>query len=158
MNQNVPMSAAVPVQSNNIEIGKFHQLKEVLKKMSDEKKSIKSEHDKIQEKAVERLLQLNKRYVEVKKGEYAQLAKETAQPGLGKDKHDEFFTTLFDHIKGGRVNTQNADQFTKDCITHLTVFLSAFEKRKLKIEFKKVVRKKTCEDLQVWLDSAPNKG
>lgn len=159
MNQNVPMSAAVSVQiNNNIEIGKFHQLKEVLKKMSEEKKGIKSEHDKIQDKAVERLLQLNKRYVEVKKGEYAQLSKETAQPGLGKDKHDEFFTALFDHIKEGRVNTQNAEQFTKDCVTQLNSFLSAFEKRKLKIEFKKQVRRKTCEDLKAWLDSAPNKG
>ena len=157
MNQNVPMAASVAQQNSNIEIGKFHHLKEILKKMADDKKGVKTEHDKIQDQAVDKLLALNKRYVEVKKGEYAQLAKESTQPGLGKDKHEEFFNALYEHIKGGRINVQNMDQFTKDCTTHLLAFLSGFEKRKLKIEFKKQVRKKTCEDLKDWLDSAPNK-
>lgn len=155
MNQNVPMVSQPG--SGLAAMAKFHQLKEQLKKMAADKKGVKTNHDQIQDQAVDKLLNINKRYVEVGKGQYAELTKVKMESGLGKDKHEEFFNELFEQISQKRIKTSDMDNFTRDCTNFLALYLSRFEKRKLKIEFKKQVRRKTCDDLKTWLDSAPIK-
>ena len=137
------------MSEKNVDIQKLQRTREALDQKKEESKTLKSEYDRLENLAINALVNRNRRFVDVSnqgKGPFLSLAKKKNDGSWNTERYDEFFRHLLTSLQKGEINDPH--QLTLAA----QKFLKQFEKRGLTLtELKKPPAQHTIEDLQEWL-------
>lgn len=134
---------------SQVDMQKLTALKQNLMKIKDLRAKTKAEYDEIEQTAVNLLLSLNVRYVDVSgkgAGPYWVLSKESTNGTFNKERFNEFFSRILQEIRS------NPNVSAEQCSTYAAEFLKQFEKRRLVLNQVSTCRVKGVDDLKRWLN------
>jgi hypothetical protein len=142
------MASAPPQQNQQFDLSPLAQFKHQLEQLNEQKKGIKANHDALEKKAVDIMLQNNIRYVEEQGADpkaYWCLSKAKSEGSFKKERFMEFFTLLLRALEANRLTPSQ-------CTEMALGYLAQFQKRSLKLERVSQPRgSATCEELKLWL-------
>ena len=131
-----------------VPVGKLAQLKNIVEKMGEEKKKIKSQLDEVENAVVAHLMKVGVRYIDESgngSGPFWVLGKYKNDGSWSTDRYVEFFTMLMSDMRAGKQYTPS------QCAALAVKYLKQFEKRRLQINKLSQARQKGVEDLRAWL-------
>jgi len=149
------MSAAQPQpqQQINVNVARLSQLKAMLEKMGEQRKTTKSQLDEIETQAIDALMRIGIRYIDESgngAGPFWVLGKQKNDGSWSNERYTEFFTTLMSELRAGK-------QFTPEqCAALAQQYLKQFEKRRLCLNKLSQARQRGVEDLRAWLAGGNN--
>ena len=137
--------------NQKVDIGRLAALKLQIENMRQQRQKTKTEMDELQQHAVQALLQMGVRFVDVSncgQGPFWVLGKEKSDGSFNRERYHEFFSLLLGEMK------TNPNGVTPDKCTQLAMnYLKQFEKRRLCLNKLSRPGPKGVEDLKRWLQT-----
>lgn len=134
-----------------IDIGRLAGLKLKLEKLREERTKTKSETDDLEQHAIQALMQMGVRFVDVSntgQGPFWVIGKDKSDGSFNRERYHEFFTALLIEIQ------KDPGSVTVDKCTELSInYLKQFEKRRFVLNKLSRPGQRGVEDLKKWLET-----